>query len=98
MKYSEEALFLLAARKTNLIKTNAKFWKEYSNHEIVKINMEKNNEIKMIMDKLRVELELDDSIDGFICQFDDQFPQINKTVKKIVKNHTYYFTKEISAY
>lgn len=82
MKYSEEALFLLAARKTKLIKSNAKFWKEYSNHDVVKVNLEKNNEIKKVMDKLKLELELDSSIDGFVCPFDEQFPKINNNVMK----------------
>lgn len=82
MKYSLEALFLLAAKQTKLIKSNAKFWKEYSNHDVVKVNLEKNDEIRKAMDNLKSELELDSSIDGFVCPFDDQFPIINNNVKK----------------
>lgn len=82
MKYSEVALFLLAAQETKLIKSNAKFWNEYSSLDFVYKNMKMNKEICEVMDSLRVKLCEDHSFDGFICAFDPEFPIVNNNVKK----------------
>lgn len=97
MKYSEHALFLLAAKETKLIKSNAKFWKDYSNLEFVKKNIANNQEIKIVMAKLRNKLATDNSFDGFICPFDPEFPALNcKVTKNSEKPFLLFYRGELS--
>lgn len=81
MKYSEIALKVLAAKECGIIKTNAQFWKEFS--DIKKFENETFNEdrVNKVAKKLAEELDSVDEQEGIICAFDGEFPFINSKVK-----------------
>lgn len=85
MKYSEEALKLVAAKKTDYIKTNAQFWKIFSSpykmEEILN-----NNEVRKEYQNMRSKLESIENnkyTQGIICAYDEEFPLINSNVKNL---------------
>jgi len=79
MKYSEIALKILAAKECGIIKTNAQFWKYYSSREKFE-EILKDERVLSKIKELTINFNENDSIDGFICACDKEFPIINKNV------------------
>lgn len=81
MKYSNIALEIVAAREYGVIKSNAQFWKEFSNREKFEDRISENINIKKFIDKLSDEFDSSESDGGFVCIYDDEFPVISRRVK-----------------
>lgn len=81
MKYSNTALLLLAAKEIGLIKSNAQFWKDYYHNQSNFSDLETNNKIISILNKLEIDLNTEESNTGFLCPFDSDFPVLNKKIK-----------------
>jgi len=81
MKYSEMSLKILAARELGIIKTNAQFWKDFSDSTQLAEKLQNNPHIENVMERLSIDFDLADNEDGVICAFDNEFPVINHNVK-----------------
>lgn len=95
MKYSEEALKLLVAKKTACIKTNAQFWKLFSTPD--KIEKILNNE-EFCKEYQNIKIKLKSIGDnkyeeGIICAYDEDFPIINPNVKNLSEKPYLLFYK-----
>lgn len=82
MKYSDLALKVLSAKECGIIKSNADFWVNYIDeyHFLEKIS--ENSYFNEKFEELQQTLVDDNSMDGFICYYDSNFPVINKRVTK----------------
>lgn len=81
MRYSESALRVLAAKECGIIKTNAQFWKDFSDKNKFDNEVLNNNEVKQMAEKISEQLNLLDSQKGMVCAYDEEFPIINSKVK-----------------
>lgn len=96
MNYSEEALRLLAAKKTAYIKTNAQFWKLFSTSDKMK---EILNSDEIIKEYENIKFNLKSSKingrypEGIICAYDEAFPIINSNVKNLSEKPYLLFYK-----
>lgn len=87
MKYSKPTLYLLAAKEAGVIKTNAQFWKLYSNNQNFIQDIYDNDNICEIYEHLVKEISENELTDtttdmGMISVYDDCFPIINPNIKK----------------
>jgi len=80
MKYSTMAIKILALREYGIIKSNAHFWKEFTNKKYFVEEMADKFDVTRTIDKLTNELGSSDYADGLVCIYDDQFPVISKKV------------------
>lgn len=85
--YSKIALKIYAAVCEGLIKSNAMFWKNFS-------STEKVQEIKI--DTQKYEKNLKNANFDVICCFDEDFPQINGTVKESEKPFLFVYRGDIN--
>lgn len=81
MKYSDIALKILAAKECGIIKTNAQFWGNYADREWFDKEVLNNDRVINAAEKLSTDLDVQNSLDGIICAYDDGFPVINRKVK-----------------
>lgn len=81
MRYSDIALKVLAAKECGIIKTNAQFWREFSDRERFEEEILKYDNIEKMAEKIYSELVSFDYEGGFVCIYDDEFPLINRKVK-----------------
>lgn len=81
MRYSDIGLRVLAAKECGIIKTNAQFWRDFSDRE--NFNEEVLNDERVIKTSKKILSEFDstNSQEGFICAYDNEFPLINQKVK-----------------
>ena len=98
MFYSENAVKLLALKECGYLRTNAQFWREFSNQVQVNDYIEEHEEINQKIDQLKEEFDSNDNSEyGIICIFDDEFPCIIQRQRK-VKNPICSFIEEIKHY
>ena len=70
--YSQIALKLYADRKENIIKSNALFWRQYSDLKSIE---------ELVIDTYKYEQELNDSGVCLVCAFDENFPYVPQNMK-----------------
>lgn len=81
MKYSNIALEVLSAKECGLIKTNAQFWRNFSDKKLFLEGISNKEIVNKTAEMISRELNVSNDNGGFICAFDDDFPIINKKVK-----------------
>ena len=81
MKYSSIALDVLTAKECGIIKSNSQFWKSFSELENFKNEILNYDSFAKTRQKILDEMK-NTMIHGFCCLFDDNFPLINKNVKR----------------
>lgn len=96
MIYSDKAIQVLAARECNFIKTNAQFWKDYSNLQKFNEMLSKNYEIINRKTEEIICSNSLDNIDGFVCAYDERFPVINPNVNNSEKPYLIFYKGDIS--
>lgn len=96
MKYSDIAFKVLAAKDCGLIKTNAQFWKQFSEQEKIEEAVLQNDEIVQSMNSFKQEFLSSNSDEGVICIFDNEFPVINQNVKNSDKPFLLFYKGDIT--
>lgn len=82
MKYSDMALKVLTAKECGIIKTNAQFWGSFADREKFEKEVLKDDRVFKTSEKISSELDSSDGGEGIVCVYDDDFPVINRKVKK----------------
>lgn len=85
--YSQIALKIYAAKKENIIKTNAQFWRQYGDIKSIET---------LDVYTAKYEEELTDSGISLICAFDDDFPIFSRYVKPSEKPFLFAFKGDIN--
>lgn len=95
MKYSEIALKILYLLETEKLTCN-QFWKKYASRDT--INNAIAEDIDVITQKLSGILEENklNNVDGFICPFDNEFPNISKGMRNSQKPILLFYRGNIS--
>lgn len=92
MFYTEMAIKLLALKETGYLKTNAQFWREFSNRIKMEEFIEEHDEIGQKIQQLKTEFEANESSEyGIICIFDEEFPIINPKAKDSEKPYLLFY-------
>lgn len=96
MKYTKEALMLLAAKESGHIKTNVQFWRLFSDKN--KLDEILNDEqVQEIYEKISSNFNSvennDEYEEGIVCIYDENFPLINSNVKNIKEKPYLLFYK-----
>lgn len=92
MFYSKNAIKLLALKECGYLKTNAQFWREFSNPIIVDEFIQQHAEISQKIDQLKEGFDANDNCEyGTICVFDDEFPCINPKAKESEKPYLLFY-------
>lgn len=92
MFYSENAVKLLALKECGYLRTNAQFWREFSNHIIIDDYIQQHAEINQKIAQLKEEFDANDNSEyGIICVFDDEFPCINPKAKESEKPYVLFY-------
>jgi DNA processing protein len=81
VKFSDIAVKVLAAKECGLIKTNAHFWKEFSERKKFEKIISENADFKNAIERISNDLDSYDHKGGMVCIFDGYFPVINRKVK-----------------
>lgn len=91
MKISNNTLRLIVAKEKNIIKSNAEFWKKYENKKDLINLLEKITQIEVneVIEKYKFK---ENNI-NIISIFDEEFPIINKNVKKKSEKPYLFFLK-----
>lgn len=85
MRYSSIALKVLAAKECGIIRTNAEFWKKFTDEQAFILETEDNEIFQHQLEILSSQFENTEDAgykEGFICAYDSNFPCINPKVKK----------------
>lgn len=85
--YSQIALKIYAAKKENIIKTNAQFWRQYGDIKSIET---------LDVDTAKYEQELDDCGVSLVCAFDDDFPTLPRDVKPSEKPFLFAYKGDIN--
>ena len=80
MEYSDISLTILTAKECGIFKSNAQFWKEFSDRRLLE-SLPNNPIFYEKREHLAYVLDSSDSDSGIVSVFDDKFPVINRRVK-----------------
>lgn len=80
MKISDIALKIWAAQIVGIIPSRAQFHKFYTSETSFLSAIESDSKVIDTINQLTKEIESNDTLDGVICIFDQEFPVINSTV------------------
>ncbi len=92
MVYSKNAVKLLALKECGYLRTNAQFWREFSNQTLIDDYIEKHEDVNLKIQQLKEEFEISDNFEyGILCVFDEEFPCINPRAKESEKPYLLFY-------
>ena len=96
MKYSTEALKILAAREEDLFHTCKQFWDQFP--RVDDLNRKLPYELPELEARMQTKLKNmeEQGLDGFICAFDPEFPRVSAKVTKGAKPYLLFYKGDIA--